>query len=147
MPNRDTYNPEQQHAEEQAGEWNPRAKRRFKPFPSKKGRPKGARNRRTIVKEVAREVHVIMENGVSRKRSTLGLVLLSLLNSAIKNGNVQAIEELHRILKVYRPEASGESGGCLVVPAEVTPAEWIVEVKRVQEKRERQREEKEKITK
>ncbi|NKB59538.1 MAG: hypothetical protein GKS00_24725 [Alphaproteobacteria bacterium] len=44
--------------------------------------------------------------------------------------NVRAIEELHRLLKIYQPEIDLENVGYLVAPAEMTPEEWAEEQER-----------------
>ena len=61
---------------EVVGYRKPPMRRRFKVSGNRKGRPKGAKNRKTIVQAVADEMHTVIENGKRRKRSTLELVLL-----------------------------------------------------------------------
>ncbi len=53
---------------------------------------------------------------------------------ALEDKNVQAFEELHRLIKAYQPqEATGDRTGYLVVPADMTPEEWIAEAERKNE--------------
>ncbi len=92
-----------------------------------KGRPKGAKNRKTIVKVVANEMHSVTEAGKRRRLSTLELVLLSLRNMALEGKNVRAFDELHRLIKVYQPQETDDNCGYLVVPAVKTPEEAIAE--------------------
>ena len=102
-------------------------RRRFKTCGNPKGRPKGARNRKTIVREVANEIHQVREDGELRGRSTLELVLLRLRELALEGKNTQAFEEVHRLIKAYEPQPTDDSTGVLVVPAEMSPEEWIAE--------------------
>ena len=101
--------------------------RRFKPgvTGNPKGRPKGAKNRKTIVKTVANEMHTVIDDGQRRQRSTLELVLLRLRIKAVQDGNVRAFDELHRLGKTYVPQETSDDGGYVVVPAEMTQDEWI----------------------
>ncbi len=44
---------------------------------------------------------------------------------ALEDMNVRAFEELHRLTKAYQPQEAGDRAGFLVVPADMTPKEWI----------------------
>ena len=127
MSNRENDGSEQPPAHEEVGYGKPPTRRRFKKSGNLKGRPKGSKNRKTIVKAVANEMHTLIEDGKRRRRSTLDLVLLRLRNMALKEGNDRAFEELHRLIKAYQPQEAGDRLGCLVVPAEMTPEEWVAE--------------------
>ena len=83
MSNRENDGSEQPPAHEEVGYGKPPTRRRFKKSGNSKGRPKGSKNRKTIVKAVANEMHTVAENGKHRRRSTLDLVLLSLRNLAL----------------------------------------------------------------
>ena len=85
-------------------------------------------NRKTIVREVAIEMHTIVECGKRRRRSTFDLQLLRLRKMALEDKNIRAFDEFHRLIKACQPH---EAGGLLVVLADMTPEEWIAE----QEKR------------
>jgi len=89
------------------------------------GRPKGSRNRKTIVKEIANYQHTLRENGKRVLRSTFELVLQRLREKTLKDGNSRAWDELHRLMKKFEPHNTLESVGVLVAPAEMTPEEWI----------------------
>ena len=127
MSNRENYGSEQPPAHEAVGYRKPPMKRRFKKSGNSKGRPTGSKNRKTIVKAVANEMHSVLENGKHRRLSTLDLVLLRLRNMALEEGNDRAFEELHRLIKAYQPQATHDRAGCLVVSAEMTQEEWVAD--------------------
>lgn len=120
------------------GYGNPPMQRRFKSGESgnKKGRPPGSKNRKTIVREVAAEMHTVVEDGNRRRRSTLELVLLALRNLAV-SGNARAWRTYEKYLAKYEPQIINRNGGCLVVPAEMTPEEWIQKMEEQNEKKRR----------
>ncbi len=124
MSDRENHGPEQPPANEQVSYGKPPMRRRFKLSGNPKGRPKGSKNRKTIVKMVANEMHDMLEKGKRRRRSTLELVLRCLRNIALEDKNVRAFEELHRLIKAYQPQVIG---GYLVVPAVMTQEEWNAE--------------------
>ena len=70
---------------------NPPPETRFPPGQSgnRRGRPRGAKGHKQIVRKIANEMHSVVEDGNRRKRSTFELVLLQLRNLAVQ-GNVQA---------------------------------------------------------
>ncbi len=136
MSDRENHGPEQPPANEEVGHRKPPMRRRFKLSGKPKGRPRGAKNRRTIVKMVANEMHNVTEIGERRRRSTLDVVLLLLRNKALDK-NVRAFEELHRLTKVYQPQEAGVRRGYLVLSAEVTQEEWLAEMERKNEAMER----------
>ena len=125
MSNRENDGSERPPAHEVVGYGKPPTRRRFKKSGNSKGRPKGAKNRKTIVKAVANEMHTLIEDGKHRRRSTLALVLLRLRNLALEGKNVRAFEEFHRLAKAYQPQATNDDAGYLVVPAEMTQEEWV----------------------
>ena len=124
MSNRENEGLEPPPSDGKVGYGKPPMQRRFKGSGNLKGRPKGAKNRKTIVRTVANEIHTVVENGKRRKRSTLELVLLSLRNMALEGKNVGAIEEFHRLIKVYQPQETDDNVGYLVVPAPLTDEEY-----------------------
>ena len=99
MSNRENDGSERPPAHEEVAYRKPPTRRRFKKSGNSKGRPKGSKNRKTIVKAVANETHTLIENGKRRRRTTLDLVLLRLRNMALEDKNVRAFEELHRLIK------------------------------------------------
>ena len=127
MSNRENDGSEQLPAHEAVGYGKPPTRRRFKKSGNSKGRPKGSKNRKTIVNAVANEIHSMTENGKHRRRSTLDLVLLRLRNMVLEDKNVRVFEEFHRLIKTYQPQESHTKLGCLVVPAEMTQEEWVAD--------------------
>lgn len=101
--------------------------RRFKASGNPRGRPRGSKNRKTIVREIANELHVVSENGKEHRRTTLELVLMRLRNLALENANARAFDELHRLAKVYQPQEPENEGGFMVAPAPMSEEEWIAE--------------------
>ena len=127
MSDRENDGSGQPPAHEEVGYGKPPTRRRFKKSGNLKGRPKGSKNRKTIVKAVANETHTVLENGKHRRRSTLDLVLLRLRNMALEDKNVRAFEELHRLFKAYQPQATNDRAGYLVVSAEMSQEEWVAD--------------------
>jgi hypothetical protein len=119
--------PNKPTAQQEVGRANPLARRRFKENIGGKGRPKGSKNRKTTVKEVANEMHAVTENGKPRKRSTLELVLFKLRNMALAGKPAGAFEEFDRLTKAYIPQAPSGNYGVLVAPAYITPEEWVAQ--------------------
>ena len=115
----------------EVGYRRPPMRRQFKVSGNPKGRPKGAKNRKTIVQEVADETHSVIESGKRRKRSTLELALLRLRSLALEDKNVRAFGELHKLIEAYQPQETRDDVGYLVVPAELTPEEYIAMIKKV----------------
>ena len=106
--------------------------RRFKPDQSgnRRGRPRGSKNRKTIVREVANEMHSITEHGRWRRRSTLELMLLAFRNHAA-TGKVQAFRAYQKYLAKFEPQDTGSNQGFLVVPAPETPEEAIAKAEKL----------------
>ena len=111
MSNQEIYGSEQPPAHKAVGHGSPPRQRRFKESGNLKGRPQGTKNRKTIVKAVANEMHSVTESGKRRRLSILQLVLLSLRNVALGGKNVRAFDEFHKLTKAYQPqEAGGDLG-------------------------------------
>lgn len=89
-----------------------------------RGRPPGSKNRKTIVKEVASEMHQIEEGNKQVWRSTFELVLLSIRNLSLEGSN-KAFRFYHKLLTKYEPQEIENSGGYLVAPETLTSEEWI----------------------
>ncbi len=100
--------------------------RRFKSDQSgnRRGRPRGSKNRKTIVREIAQETHPFTEDGNRQRRSTLELMLLALRNLAAE-GNVRAFRAYKKYLAKYEPQEPHSNAGVLVAPAELTLEEYI----------------------
>ncbi len=110
------------------GYGKPPMKRRFKSGESgnRRGRPRGSKNRKTIVREIMNEMHTVTEAGRRRRRSTLELMLLAFRNRAAE-GNVRAFRAFEKLLAKYEPQDTHSNLGVLLVPATLTPEEAIAE--------------------
>jgi hypothetical protein len=111
------------------GYCRPPAQYQFKPGQSgnPKGRPRGARDRKTIVQKVCNEMHWIVENGVRMRRSTFELVLRGLRDHMAK-GDMRAVRCSEDLLSKYcASEVPTPGAGYLVVPGMATPEEWLKE--------------------
>ena len=116
--------------DDQVGYGKPPLKRRFKTSGNPKGRPKGAKNRKTIVRQVAQERHTMIENGQQTRRSTLDLVLIRLRNMAMTGDKPQATSEMFRWLEKSEPKMVNRKGGVMVAPAPISQEEWLARAKR-----------------
>ena len=108
------------------GYGKPPLTRRFKSGQSgnRRGRPRGSKNCKTIVREIANEMHTVTEDGQRRRRSTLELMLLALRNRTAE-GNVRAFRAFQKYLAKYEPQESNSKLGVLVAPAPMTAEEFI----------------------
>ena len=117
------------------GHGRPPVHTRFRPGRSGNpaGRPKGARDRGSTVRQIALETYTVRQDGERQKRTTLELVLLSLRNLAV-SGNVRAFRANHELLQRYAPQQPVEQGGFLIVPEQPSAEEWERRVKENQRK-------------
>ena len=115
------------------GYHNPPEATRFKPGQSgnRRGRPRGAKNHKTIVTKVAMETHTVTEKGKRRRRTNLELVLIALRNLAIE-GNVSAFRAYQAYLAKFGPQR-GIVRGMLLVPPELTEEEIRAEAEKLNE--------------
>lgn len=109
---------------------NPLRPRRFKTSGNPHGRPKGARNRKTILKEIAFERRHVTENGKVRTHSTLGLIVLRLRNLALEGKDLRATEAYLKLLETHLPQTQGQQAACLVVPHPVSEAAFVAKMER-----------------
>ena len=102
--------------------------RRFKSGQSgnRRGRPRGSKNCKTIVREIANEMHSVTEDGRLRRRSILEFMLLALRNLAAE-GNVRAFREYKKYLAKYDPRETDSKLGYIVLSAVATVEEAIAE--------------------
>ena len=114
----------------QVGYGKPPMVRRFKKSGNPEGRPRGAKNRQTIVRQVARETHTVIEDGRQTRRSTLELVLIRLRNMAIEGKNSRATAELFKLLEKFEPQMLNPDAWVAVTPALMSDEEWIAEAER-----------------
>lgn len=110
--------------------------RRFKSGQSgnRKGRPRGSRNRKTIIREIAQQSHTISEHGKECRRTVLEMMLLALRNLALE-GNVRAMRAYEDHLNEFEPQDSSSKYGCMVAPAALSPGEWVAEQERLNAER------------
>ena len=103
------------------GYGKPPLTRRFKSGRSgnRRGRPRGSKNCKTIVREIANEMHTVTEDGQRRRRSTLEFMLLA-LRTLMTEGNVRAFRAYKKCLAKYEPQNTRRKGGYLVMPAPVS---------------------------
>ena len=108
------------------GYGNPPLIRRFKSGLSgnPKGRRRGSKNRKTIVRAIMNELHTVTEDGRRRRRSTIELMLIALRNLAAE-GNPRAFREYMKLLAKYEPQVSDSKVGYMIAPAPITEEEAI----------------------
>ena len=101
------------------------ADNRFQPGQSgnRRGRPKGVKNRKTIVKKIALETHSMTRNGVSEQVTTAELALLELRNK-VALGDAQALRYHGFLSKKYGLPITDKRVGVAVMPAEISCEEW-----------------------
>ena len=116
------------------GHGNPPMITRFKSGLSgnPKGRPKGSKNHKTIVRTIMNEMHAVTEDGRRQRRSALELMLLALRNLAAA-GNVRAFRAFVKFQAKYEPQDSHSNLGYLVVPAGITQDEAIARNEKLNE--------------
>ena len=108
----------------------PPGRRRFKGAGNPKGRPRGSKNKKTIVRQVALEEHLGVEKGKKVSRTTLELVLMRLRIMALEGKSAQSINEYDKWLDKCEPTEPKQTFGVLVAPAEMSEEEWIANVER-----------------
>jgi len=91
-----------------------------------KGRPKGSKNRKTIVREIACERHRVTENGRKVIRTTAELLLHGLRMQAFA-GNRKALKYYYGLLERHdETEDTTLRGGFLFLPGGVNSMEdWV----------------------
>lgn len=87
------------------------------------GRPKGARNAKTIVNEIAKEQHTLRIDGKTCKVNTVEL-LLHVLTAKAMTGNLPAQKLLEKLRDRYAPKVTS-SDGYLVVPEGLSNEEFL----------------------
>jgi len=122
----------EKNSEKTGGYKRPPKQTQFKPGQSgnPKGRPAGAKNQRTIVEKVAKELHWVEVSDGRKQYSTLELVLASLRNLALQ-GNVKASRRYHHYFDQYTPNDPPSGGGYVLVPEVLTIEEWLKEAARL----------------
>lgn len=92
------------------------------------GRPRGAVSLTRMTRKIARKMRRVKIDGTWRKISTIDLLILKLNGMAAvgKPGAARVAGWLRE--QVTLPEEAVASGGILLVPAEVTPEEFMAEI-------------------
>ena len=90
---------------------SPKKDTRFKPGKSgnPKGRPKGARNRASLLEDVVNATIQVSENGQRKKVTKLEAGYIQLANKAA-NGELQAIKILNEMYERYTRNKPSEAG-------------------------------------
>ncbi len=101
------------------------ADNRFRPGQSgnRRGRPKGVKNRKTIVKEIALETHSITRHGVSEQVTTVELALLELRNK-VALGDAQALRYHGFLSEKYGLPITDKRVGFMLAPPPISSEEW-----------------------
>lgn len=89
-----------------------------------RGRPKGSRNRKTIVRDIASQRHTVTIEGERKRVTALEVLLLRLQYHAIKKGG-RALKEFNRLVETYDIDGGEKPRyGVLVVPPEMSAEEF-----------------------
>lgn len=91
-----------------------------------KGRPKGAKSRKALVRRLAGERHTIDDAGRRKDVTIAELVLIALRQQAMK-GNLKAARKFQRILERYAPSAPEDAGVLALLERAVDAVEWEAE--------------------
>ena len=95
---------------------------------NRKGRPKGSKNTRTIVRELSAERHVVKENGQPVSYTTAELLFITLARKAM-TGDVRASKLLDKYRAMFELEPAEMPGGVLLVFDDMTMEEWQLNLK------------------
>lgn len=90
---------------------------------NRRGRPRGSKNTKTIIHQIAHERHFVKQDGNERIYTTVELLLLTLSRKAM-SGDVAASRLFDKYLAIYNPEDEQLPGGLLVVPESLTMEEF-----------------------
>ncbi len=89
----------------------------------RRGRPKGARNTSSILKQVLDEKHLVTDQDGKRERRTAMELLLEQLRNEAIGGNQPAFKLMEQLLNAGG--AGAVVAGYLVVPETLTLEEWV----------------------
>lgn len=98
-----------------------------------KGRPRGSRNARTIVREIASENRKVRTEKGDERLTTFELVLLVIANKAME-GDARSVEFLDGYLERNGPPPRPDGAGYLIVPERPSEEEWARRVEANQRK-------------
>jgi len=89
---------------------------------NRRGRPKGSKNVKTIVSNIAQEKHSIKEGEATIELTTVELLFRMLAVKAM-NGDIRADKFIDRFLDRQSPPSGG--GGYLLAPEMPSEEEWV----------------------
>ncbi|WP_264940531.1 DUF5681 domain-containing protein [Sphingomonas caeni] len=95
------------------------------PSPNPRGRPRGSRNQKSWVRQIAAEVREYVEAGQRRRASTLELVLLAVRNAAAR-GDPRALNLYDYLTGEDASEQSSIPKGVFIVREAMTEEEWQI---------------------
>ncbi|WP_262694112.1 DUF5681 domain-containing protein [Kordiimonas aquimaris] len=90
------------------------------------GRPKGSKNRKTIVRDIASKHHYVTIDGERCRVTVLEALLLRLQYLAIEKGG-KALKEHQRLVETYdiATDDADKGHGVLIAPPKMTMEEYI----------------------
>jgi hypothetical protein len=94
---------------------------------NKRGRPKGAVSLKRITRKVALKKHAVTVDGRVVRKTLLQLVIETLISRAASGAPSMAALQNELRAKI-RPTGEKQPGGLLVVPAVLSPEEWMAQV-------------------
>ena len=121
-----------------SGYANPPTHKQFRKGQSgnQRGRPKGSKNKKTILRDIAREKHIIPGKDGPIELTTMELVVMALRQAAME-GDIRAIDKLDEYQKKYRTGNTKTLTIGLVAPEDMPQEEWIAKQRELNKTRER----------
>lgn len=118
--------PKNAPGDESVGHGKPPKRSRFKPGQSgnRRGRPKGVKNRKTIIAEIAGEIHWVAENGKRKQYSTLELVVLAFRQFAAQTTRARVLRTYDEFDQKFGQPDPMQGGGYVIIPETVSDEEW-----------------------
>lgn len=98
-----------------------------------RGRRKGRKNLKTIVKQVALEEHDVVEKGARVGRNTMELLFIGLHHRAL-GGNLEAKKLLDSLRDRYEPEEILPKIRGIIIPPTLSEDDWAVEAAAARER-------------
>ncbi|TNE42010.1 MAG: hypothetical protein EP348_00375 [Alphaproteobacteria bacterium] len=102
-------------------------RRRLKDDFNPGGRPKGSKNRKTMMREIAFTPLRKQEGDRNVTLSVLEAVLFQLRKAALEGTSPRAMKKFRRLMEKCQPDVINENAGYIIAPAEMTPEEWEAE--------------------
>lgn len=120
--------PEFDDADYEVGYRRPPTEYQFKrgaPSPNPSGRPKGAKGRKAIIRQIANESREYSEGGVRRRASTLEIIVMAVRNRAAQ-GDLRALNLFDFLSGEGGEEELQVPKGVLIVPEKLNYEEWLL---------------------